>query len=1655
MLLELTIKTFTVIGDQTPAVLPHHWFLNHDSVKLSSYCILFYSHTTVNCSIARSFIWAGMANSILDSKYVLVLFIIYQGSTNNGQVYQISSVESLYPCQVQPCLTLSQFASDVSRYFLSNATLTLILQPGQHVLDVTLRVENELSLNLSSILTQNTTITCENSQLELVNLSSVYIRNLIFVGCSVKSELINYFLVEDAMFFGQNKSNSALELTGITTVVVNKCAFISNVVGNLKPVMLKISNNYAVSCYYVGGAVLISQSDAVFTQCLFKQNSAEVGGALFCEEHSNITVIDTMFERNNVMKWNDGMVCYGGAIYGQHGCYLKLENNTFHNNEACSGGAIAAVGTDKLDISECIFSDNEASNGGAIYIWKGTVSINKTVFDYNYADGQGGAIYLEGSGLGINKVIKPLTKNNQIDLALLHNITVNSFPLIMEFQYTTLTHQIKDLDTLMVITFSQFTGNDAYLKGGAIYAIKCAISITWSEFEDNTIYEEWGGAVSGFFTVITVSESEFSDNEANEGGAVYTLSSVFIINGSNFKINKGSRGGALSCWGNSTVIISKSVFHGNIGDDGGAIFVSTGVLIIYWGEFTHNKARADAGGIFTYMTSVHIKWCRFTVNEATIKGGALYLQNIKYLDPVIIHIQDSMFSNNKADRGGAIFARESALNINNSNFSGNSAGIGVIYVSESNISLSGNVTMISNAGSLFLFSSRLVVAKQDTIMAINNYLSPNFTTTTTLQEGGAITCFQSEIYIYGIFSIINNTATRGGGILAAESKILSGRLLLANNVALTSGGGAYLYQSEFSCKNGGTVTILGNKAAEEGGGIHAISSVLKVDYPGSLMSFTANTAYTGGGICLEMTAKLYILKLLYRWNGECTCNVFFTANSAKYGGAIYVSDKTNSGVCNSLYGVYSTLTECFIQTVELYTESSHPKDSNFCFEENHAGTSGSILFGGLLDRCTASPFWEGDSSHNEAAVLDGVTYFNTITKLNNSESLTVPISSHPVRVRFCKGNQPDYESQTFHIKVEKGRLFKVPLVAVDQVNHSVNATIHISLHSNLGGLGEGQSLQETTESCTDVSLEVFSPSEHEELILYARGPCKDAQLSIGQIFIQFLPCTCPVGFQPYETTKCTCQCDSKLSKFIIECHEENETLARVGTFWIAYLSNNHSDHDLREYQYLTHPQCPLDYCIPPTSKVYINLNEEDGSDKQCAFNRSGILCGKCRPGFSLSLGSSRCIKCSVHWPMVCLAIIITATLSGVLLIVVLLALNLTVAMGTINGIIFYANIVNANTSTYFPFSKPNYATIFIAWLNLEFGIDTCFFEGMDMFWNTLLQLIFPLYVIFLVVMVILISEHSTKFARLIGRKNPVATLDTLILLSYSKLLHTIIAVLSFTVMVYPDGTKKVVWLPDANISYLHGKHAFLFFIALIVLLGGIAYTSLLFSWQWLMQYQHKSLFKWVRHSQLQMFIEPYHAPCTFKHRYWTGLLLLVRVVLYLGAALNVTNEPAVNLLVTGIVVFSLLVLKLAFYGPIYRKIPVEILEVTCYVNIVSLSLATFYSLEVKNGQFIVAYTSVTATIGLFSVVVVYHIFTELCFKTCLWKMLTKVRVNSDNETTDRISLLNYQQVEGDQPLPTVSWVDSPQCDQSSEDIKENEVKSEEISPLTDRDIGRP
>ena len=170
---------------------------------------------------------------------------------------------------------------------------------------------------------------------------------------------------------------------------------------------------------------------------------------------------------------------------------------------------------------------------------------------------------------------------------------------------------------------------------------------------------------------------------------------------------------------------------------------------------------------------------------------------------------------------------------------------------------------------------------------------------------------------------------------------------------------------------------------------------------------------------------------------------------------------------------------------------------------------------------------------------------------------------------------------------------------------------------------------------------------------------------------------------------------------------------------------------------------------------------------QCSNNRTGKLCGACQEHLSLSLGSSRCLACPSHWPALFLTILLSAIIAGILLVTALLALNMTVTVGLINSFIFYANIVSANSAIFFPSSEPSFPTVFVAWLNLDLGIDVCFINGLDTYTKTWLQLAFPVYLITLVVLIIIVSEYSPRFATLIGRKDPVATLATLILLSYA------------------------------------------------------------------------------------------------------------------------------------------------------------------------------------------------------------------------------------------------------------------------------------------------
>ena len=1262
----------------------------------------------------------------------------------------------------------------------------------------------------------------------------------------------------------------------------------------------------------------------------------------------------------------------------------QIVSSTFLSNRNGSYWQCGAL----LDPNSCPTDITDGFIGGAVIAIESTVNISQSKFENNEAE-YGGAIFAVTSFINIGG-----------NTSFINNTAISLGGAILSF------------DSDIIMNESIFHDNTAISQGGVIFSVNSNITMNESIFHDNTAIPTGGGVLVSFNGTITIEASKF---EGSSGGVVYSDGSTITIKASKFHHSTAFYGGVLYLY-ICAITIESSEFHDNTAEYGGILYAVRSEITMESSKFHHNSANKSGGVLQSYNSTV-------TIGTIIMDGSSTFSENHSPIGAVIYAIKCSinysaylLIDNNIADRYAVIYLSDSELRG---------------YDSEC-------FMFLSNLGSLVAFNSNITFSGY--AIFENNQPGPSQTTTGDLQEGGAITLFQSNAFFDGVCNLEHNLAENGGTIHSTGGTLyVNGKVTIAHNTATGNGGGVYLSTtSELNCQQNSTFTLFNNTAALKGGGLHAISSAIiaisafewSYGYTGTRIHFKKNVAKLGGGLSLEANAKLYILKY-NDINYEKDINTaIFTGNSADYGGAVYVDDDTNSGTC-----VSDTKTECFFQVLALYdydvlelnrdnpTVLYDMQTQSIIFSQNYANTSGSTLYGGLLDRCAISTFAEVQVIYTQAMEnrfqLDGISYFKNVSN-SISTGISKSVSSAPVRVSVCTNDVHNCTNQSHSILVKKGEAFNVSLVAVDQIGQPVNASIQAFLHFTESGLAEGQLNREISAECINMTFNVVSPHNSENLTLYASdGPCNDAEPSRAVIEIHFLPCSCPIGLQESgaNSTNCTCECHSEIRQYMEQCDGHTGSLVKQpqSRAWIDY------DNDTNGY--LVYPNCPFDYCLSTSPPFYldesdtqcsdseVNLNQPNGSgaNAQCAFNRSCLLCGSCQPGLSLSLGSSRCLQCPSYWPALFIAITIAAILAGIALITLLLVLNMTVAVGTLNGLIFYVNVVYANKSILLPFQETNFITVFISWLNLELGIDTCYFSGMDTYTKTWLQLVFPVYVILLVMLVIIVSSYSAKFSNFIGQKDPVATLATLILLSYAKLLEVCFKSLSVGILEYPDNSNVSLWLPDATVKYLSVKHIPLFIAAVLILLVGLVYTALLFLWQWLLHLPNWRIFKWSRNPKIQTFIETYHTPYTAKHRYWTGLLLIARVVLYLVAATNASNNPTVALVSISLVVGFIVFLKGFTTSKRYKKWSVDALETFFHLNIFIFTIFTWYSLG--HNKEAIAYTSVTVAIVFFLLINLYHVYTYTSLfskvkKTRLGGMMDKLFTDTDPKPKSRIRRLS-------------------------------------------------
>lgn len=201
--------------------------------------------------------------------------------------------------------------------------------------------------------------------------------------------------------------------------------------------------------------------------------------------------------------------------------------------------------------------------------------------------------------------------------------------------------------------------NGRSVEGGAIRSagLNSRVFIYNSIFRNNDSTagtdEEGGGAISMHFGQLHVEDSLFENNRGINGGAIYNLRCPITVLRSTFRNNDSSHGGVVANFG----------FGGAIYNDGAGPRDVGGQILIRDSIFIGNKARNFGGAVYSYLyhpDRSEIERSFFADNVVYLNrngrasGGALVHHN----GPLTL--RDSTFVNNRSeDIGGAILVAQS------------------------------------------------------------------------------------------------------------------------------------------------------------------------------------------------------------------------------------------------------------------------------------------------------------------------------------------------------------------------------------------------------------------------------------------------------------------------------------------------------------------------------------------------------------------------------------------------------------------------------------------------------------------------------------------------------------------------------------------------------------------------------------------------------------------------------------------------------------------------------------------------------------------------------------------------------------------------------------------------------------------------------------
>ena len=630
-------------------------------------------------------------------------------------------------------------------------------------------------------------------------------------------------------------------------------------------------------------------------------------------------------------------------------------------------------------------------------------------------------------------------------------------------------------------------------------------------------------------------------------------------------------------------------------------------------------------------------------------------------------------------------------------------------------------------------------------------------------------------------------------------------------------------------------------------GISAFSS-------GSIVSFSSNSGKRGGAVALHGYSSLLL--------NEDSQFVFDSNTASVFGGAIYQESGKNGRIC-------------FIRHEK---ELDLSPNIQINFTNNSADVLGQSIYSTSLYPCNfyhSSGLNNGDVSIHIFDFLGNIVFDNADDAISTNSKKLINGENITEYQVFPGGNlslslTPEDELGEIHENIYSYHITsKNKRISVDR-SYTVRGIMYLS-----GKEGEKDELMVTQDGVRRLTI---------------------------LLNVSLLPC--PPGFY-YDrgSMKCKCSVDGSSQHIyygISSCENFHANL-QPG-YWIGYIQSNTR---LLPTDLFT-AKCPLQFCQQNIPETKLSSNATELIDQICQPRRTGILCGRCLPGYSPSFHSKNNINCLEN--RLCSVGILFYILSELvpicLLFTIIVALNLSFTSGEINGFVLFSQILDLLLMKYENVDEQiNWALtpskIFYDFLNFDYfsvpPLSFCLWKSAKVIDIVAFKYVTVIFALLLVLFLVLIFNKVkwNQVAHLVDSKRRLSVINgitALLVLGYAQCAKTSFYILTPVRLRTQGGSPGEFVGLFGGLPFFQGWHLFYSIVAIICILIVViipptvllCYPSLLHLLALCHQSEHwlvNKLLSVFMIERLKPMIDSFQSCYRDKVRFFAGLYFIYRIAI--------------------------------------------------------------------------------------------------------------------------------------------------------------------------------